>query len=64
MRRYRFLILFALVLGTSLLPSTPATAAVISPTVFTDDLTNNGNCTIREAIRAANLDTAVDQCPP
>lgn len=42
---------------------TPAArAAVIMPTVFTDDLTVNGNCTLREAVRAANLDTAVDAC--
>lgn len=40
-----------------------AGAAIIVPTVFTDDLTVNGNCTLREAVRAANLDTAVDACP-
>ncbi|MCA9980622.1 MAG: CSLREA domain-containing protein, partial [Anaerolineales bacterium] len=28
-----------------------------------DDLTDNGNCTLREAIEAANTKTAVDMCP-
>ena len=37
-------------------------AATITPTTFTDDLTNNGNCTLREAVRAANADAAVDAC--
>ncbi len=33
-----------------------------TPTVFTDDLTVNGNCTLREAITAANTNAAVDSC--
>ncbi len=37
-------------------------AATITPTVFTDDLTNNGNCTLREAIKASNTRLAVDTC--
>ena len=44
-------------------PVPAAFAVTITPTVFTDDLTPNGNCTLREAVRAANLDTAVDACP-
>lgn len=28
-----------------------------------DELNSNGNCSLREAIRAANTDTAVDACP-
>ncbi|MEJ2330883.1 MAG: CSLREA domain-containing protein [Gammaproteobacteria bacterium] len=28
-----------------------------------DDITVNGNCTLREAIEAANSDSAVDACP-
>lgn len=32
-------------------------------TAFSDDLLTNGNCTLREAIQAANTDTAVDLCP-
>ncbi|MGH2684876.1 MAG: choice-of-anchor Q domain-containing protein [Actinomycetota bacterium] len=56
-----------LILGASLaaaaLPAAPAAAAVISPTVFSDDLTDNGNCTLREAIHAANNDVPKDACP-
>jgi CSLREA domain-containing protein len=40
-----------------------ATGKTITVTVTSDDLTNNGNCTLREAVRAANLDQAVDACP-
>jgi CSLREA domain-containing protein len=40
-----------------------ASAATITPTVFTDDATVNSNCTLREAIEAANTDAAVDDCP-
>ena len=29
----------------------------------TDELNSNGNCSLREAIRAANLDMAIDACP-
>ncbi len=39
-----------------------AGAATITPTVTTDDLTNNGNCTLREAVLAADGNAAVDQC--
>jgi CSLREA domain-containing protein len=57
------LVLVGLALAASLLPAASASAAVISPNVFTDDNTTNGNCTLREAIIAANQDAAVDQCP-
>ena len=35
----------------------------ISVTTFTDELTVNGNCSLREAIQAANTDVAFDGCP-
>ena len=38
-----------------------ATSYVI--TTFADDDLVNGNCTLREAIRAADGDTPVDACP-
>ncbi len=41
-----------------------AGAATISPTVATDDITNNGNCTLREAVQASNTNAAVDLCTP
>jgi CSLREA domain-containing protein len=37
--------------------------STISVTTTNDDFTNNGNCSLREAIRAANTDSAVDACP-
>ena len=38
-------------------------ANTIAPNTTADDLTVNGNCTLREAVQAANTDTAVDACP-
>jgi CSLREA domain-containing protein len=40
-----------------------ARAAAITVNTTADDNTVNGNCTLREAIRAANTDSAVDACP-
>src|SRR5438105_7451678 len=53
----------AAVVGLWLGCATPASATIVTPTTTADDLSNNGNCTLREAIQAANTDTAVDQCP-
>ena len=39
-----------------------AQAATITVDTTADDDTSNGNCTLREAIIAANSDTAVDNC--
>ncbi|MDQ4005149.1 MAG: hypothetical protein M3135_02455, partial [Actinomycetota bacterium] len=61
---HRFVLVAAMALIAIGLPSSPASAAVIAPTVFTDDLTDNGNCTLREAIAAATFDMGTDQCPP
>ena len=44
-------------------PVQVAQATTITPTVFTDDTTNNGNCTLREAIEASNANAVRDQCP-
>lgn len=41
----------------------PLLGKTITVTVFTDDITKNGNCTLREAVQAANTDKAVDKCP-
>jgi len=41
----------------------PSIASIIAVNVKTDDRTNNGNCTLREAIIAANTNKAVDACP-
>jgi CSLREA domain-containing protein len=44
-------------------PELVVRAATITVTVTSDDTTVNGNCTLREAIRAANLNAIVDACP-
>jgi CSLREA domain-containing protein len=41
--------------------STPAT--VIAVTTTEDELNSDGDCSLREAVQAANTDTAVDACP-
>ncbi len=43
--------------------TSPAHAATITVTTFTDNLAANGDCSLREAIQASNTDTAVDACP-
>ncbi len=43
-------------------PSSAASFIVVTTTA--DDMTNNGNCTLREAVRAADTDRRVDQCAP
>ncbi len=42
--------------------SKSAQGAVIEVTTTDDDLTDNGNCSLREAVRAANTNTAIDAC--
>ena len=37
--------------------------SLIQVTTSADELNNDGDCSLREAIRAANLDVAVDACP-
>lgn len=39
-----------------------SSAATITVNTLTDELNSNGNCSLREAIRAANLNAAVDAC--
>ncbi len=46
------------------LAATPATAATITVNTSDDEINGDGDCSLREAIRAANMDTAVDACPP
>lgn len=52
---------FILVVSVAVMAAS-APAATITPTSFGDDLAANGNCTLREAVRAANTDAAVDGC--
>ena len=41
----------------------PAGATTITVTTTTDENNSDGDCSLREAIRAANNDQAVDACP-
>jgi CSLREA domain-containing protein len=50
-------------LALAALAAPAARAASIGVTTTADDTLVNGNCTLREAIIAANTDTAVDACP-
>ena len=58
-RPYRAVAVLALVLG-AVSGAQSTTIAVNSPA---DSLAIDGNCTLREAIIAANTDTSVDACP-
>src|SRR5687767_1162009 len=52
-----------LVAVVSMLSLPVAYAATITVTTTTDELNSDGDCSLREAIRAANLDRGVDACP-
>jgi len=54
-------ILFAIVASASL-PVRAVEAATILVTTTTDELNTDGDCSLREAIRAANTNAAVDAC--
>ena len=56
-------VLLTMLLAAQAPASSSDSVTTITPSVFTDDATANGNCTLREAIIAANTDAARDQCP-
>lgn len=58
-RFFVFLILLAI---TAVLIS-PVFATDITVTTFDDEVNSDGDCSLREAVIAANSDTAVDACP-
>jgi CSLREA domain-containing protein len=43
--------------------SAASTGATINVNTTADELNSDSDCSLREAVRAANLDTAVDACP-
>ncbi|MBL8093456.1 MAG: CSLREA domain-containing protein [Anaerolineales bacterium] len=55
----------SLLAGVALLagPAWPAQATVITVTTTTDELNSDGDCSLREAIVAANTNAAIDACP-
>src|SRR5262245_37561460 len=60
-------LVFAAALGANLMLmaiyAPLARAATITVTTTDDEINADGDCSLREAIRAANLDQAVDACP-
>jgi CSLREA domain-containing protein len=68
MRRKHLVVTAMLLLGISAMAGfimeTPARAStMITVTTTADELNQNGNCSLRESIQAANTDAAVDACP-
>jgi CSLREA domain-containing protein len=51
-----------MVLALSFVMPAGATAATITVTGTSDELTSNGSCSLREAVQAANTDAAVNDC--
>jgi CSLREA domain-containing protein len=57
------LIALGVSLGISVVAVRTVTAAAITVNTTDDELNADGDCSLREAIVAANTDTAVDACP-
>jgi CSLREA domain-containing protein len=57
------LITLVVYLGFSSVAVRTAQAATITVNTTEDELNNDGDCSLREAITAANMDTATDGCP-
>ncbi len=57
------IILALLLVGIVSVRAASPTVTVIPVNTTDDELNNDGDCSLREAIRAANTDTAVDGCP-
>lgn len=60
---HRDLLWAALGLASIPLVASSASARTITVNTVADDDVANGNCTVREAVRAVNTRSAVDQCP-
>lgn len=53
---------FTLILALTFLFPTPASAATITVDTLDDELNSDGDCSLREAIQAANTDSSIDNC--
>lgn len=62
-RRTHILCAFVLGVMAFLAQGQAASATTITVNTTSDELNVDGNCSLREAIQAANTDTAVDACP-
>jgi len=60
--RRLFVVTLLTALALTLRPTPPAHAATITVNGTVDTIANDGQCTLREAIMAANADTAVNEC--
>ncbi len=56
-------VLLMVVLALLVMAAPAAGATTITVTTTADELNSDGDCSLREAIRAANTDAAVDTCP-
>ena len=57
-----FLGILLAILASAALPPRPVDAAAITVTTTVDELNTDGDCSLREAVRAANTNAAVDAC--
>lgn len=63
-RRLRWTgLILALLAGLAMVAAPAARAATITVTTTADENNSDGDCSLREAIIAANTDTAIDACP-
>ena len=61
LRNKKFLAGISLLVGLGVF-SSATHAALIAVNTVGDEITNNGNCSLREAVKSANDDSAVDGC--
>jgi CSLREA domain-containing protein len=61
--RVRLVAAFVLAAGMVLSHAGSAYAASITVTTTVDELNTDGDCSLREAVRAANRNVRVDACP-
>ena len=54
---------FFLIVDSSAQAGRASTQTAITVTTLADELNSDGDCALREAIQAANTNTAVDACP-
>lgn len=62
LRIFRANLILLMLLAQSTIFTSPAHAATIAVNTTVDELDNDGNCSLREAIMSANSDTAFDAC--
>lgn len=57
------LLIAGILLGSVTFPTDVSATSIITVTTTDDELNTDGDCSLREAIQAANTDSAVDACP-